>query len=564
MVLLVLGLLFFVPFLGQVHLFDWDEINFAECSREMVVTGDFLQVQIDYKPFWEKPPLFFWLQAASFQVFGINEFAARLPNALCGVITLLVLFYYGQKIFDTRLGMYWSLAYLGSFLPHFYFKSGIIDPWFNLFIFLGLVQIVIFTWKRSDILYKVSKLFPLRSWWYLSLAGIFLGLAVLTKGPVAVLVILLCLIVYWIMGRLRYYIHVVHVLYLLIVAGLISGLWFGVGYLQHGPWFITQFWDYHLRLLTTPDAGHGGFPGYHFVVVLLGCFPASVLAMVHLISRPEGNDIQRNFVFWMKILLWVVLILFSIVQSKIVHYSSLTYFPLTLLAAVGLQELVERRAQWNFRLQTLFVLLGLVWILAIVILPVLGLNVDLWRHWLRDPFAQSNLNAEAGWSYWYTLSSVPLLLALLRALWLIQHYNYSGAFITMFLAVALTLNVVLLTHLPPIERTTQGAAVDFYKSLQGQHVYVRPIHYKSYAHLYYTRLQPPDNPNYYKYENQPLRNQIYLYQWMLYGDVDRDVYFITKVHRSDRYYDREGLEEIYFKNGFVVFRRREGDRVARE
>jgi len=59
LLVLVLGACLFIPFLGRVHLFDWDEINFAEAGREMMVSGNYLQVQIDYKPFWEKPPLFF-------------------------------------------------------------------------------------------------------------------------------------------------------------------------------------------------------------------------------------------------------------------------------------------------------------------------------------------------------------------------------------------------------------------------------------------------------------------------------------------------------------------------
>ena len=59
------GLLVFIPFLGAVHLFDWDEINFAECAREMIVTNDYSRVYIDFKPFYEKPPLFFWMQSLS-------------------------------------------------------------------------------------------------------------------------------------------------------------------------------------------------------------------------------------------------------------------------------------------------------------------------------------------------------------------------------------------------------------------------------------------------------------------------------------------------------------------
>jgi len=67
--------------------------------------------------------------------FGINEFSARLVNAVCGMLTLLIVYLIGFKIFDATMGLLWAIAFLGSFLPHFFFKSGIIDPVFNLFIF---------------------------------------------------------------------------------------------------------------------------------------------------------------------------------------------------------------------------------------------------------------------------------------------------------------------------------------------------------------------------------------------------------------------------------------------
>ncbi|MCE9540607.1 MAG: glycosyltransferase family 39 protein, partial [Bacteroidetes bacterium] len=145
------ALLLFVPFLGAVHLFDWDEINFAECAREMLVTGDYFSVKINFQPFWEKPPLFIWIQALSMNIFGINEFAARLPNALAGCLTLLVFFNIGRKLVDEKFGLIWALVYAGSFLPHFYFKSGIIDPWFNLFIFSGIYYFILFSNNNSQV-----------------------------------------------------------------------------------------------------------------------------------------------------------------------------------------------------------------------------------------------------------------------------------------------------------------------------------------------------------------------------------------------------------------------------
>ncbi|MFN5377842.1 MAG: ArnT family glycosyltransferase, partial [Ignavibacteria bacterium] len=77
LIVILTALVVLLPSLGAVRLFDWDEINFAESAREMIVTGNYLQVQVDYRPFYEKPPLFIWMQALSMQVFGINEFGAR-------------------------------------------------------------------------------------------------------------------------------------------------------------------------------------------------------------------------------------------------------------------------------------------------------------------------------------------------------------------------------------------------------------------------------------------------------------------------------------------------------
>ena len=139
-ILFIVGssLLLFFTFLGNIHFFDWDEINFAECAREMIVSNDYWHVQIDFKPFHEKPPLFIWLQVLSMKLFGVNEFAARFPNAVCGLLTLLTLYRIGVKHYHRSFAMLWVLCYMGSILPHFYFKSGIIDPWFNYFIFLSL------------------------------------------------------------------------------------------------------------------------------------------------------------------------------------------------------------------------------------------------------------------------------------------------------------------------------------------------------------------------------------------------------------------------------------------
>ncbi|MBN1338288.1 MAG: glycosyltransferase family 39 protein, partial [Bacteroidales bacterium] len=316
-VIAVISVILFIPFLGYVDLFDWDEANFAEAAREMIVTGDYLTVQIDFEPFWEKPPLFIWLQAVSMNVFGVNEFAARFPNAVCGVVTLWALFLAGRKIAGNRPGILWAFVYAASILPQFYFRSGIIDPWFNLFIFLG----VYFIAGASN------TEFP--KWWHFTLAGTFIGLAVMTKGPAGLLIFGLVYLVWLIIGRFRKLPSFRNLLLLLSSVICVGSIWFIAEIISGRFEIIMGFFDYHIRLLSTQDAGHGGPFYYHFVVVLLGCFPASFFIFPNLRSHLKDKGAAGSFGLWMILLLAVVLVLFSLVKTKIIHYSSLAYFPVT-------------------------------------------------------------------------------------------------------------------------------------------------------------------------------------------------------------------------------------------
>src|SRR5665647_1211856 len=214
-IIILSGIIFFIPFLGRVHLFDWDEINFAESAREMIVTGNYHRVQINFQPFWEKPPLFFWLQAGCMKLFGINEFAARLPNAIFGIITMVTLFIIGKKHKSPRFGFIWAISYLGTFLPHLYFKSAIIDPVFNYFIFLGLY------FMFRDVTHEQSKKGLLN----ISLAGLFIGLSTLTKGPVGLLIFMIAFLAYFIFKRFKNFPGIKKILLFIVIYSAVCFFW---------------------------------------------------------------------------------------------------------------------------------------------------------------------------------------------------------------------------------------------------------------------------------------------------------------------------------------------------
>ena len=231
LIIALIAALMFVPFLGGVHLFDWDEVNFAESAREMIASGDYLTVQINYKPFWEKPPLFIWMQVLAMKLFGINEFAARFPNAVCGITTLLFLFSTGKKLHGRSFGWIWVLAYLGSILPHLYFRSGIIDPWFNLLIFCS-INYLILSFSNQENNGQVKSFYKKNK--QIFFGGILLGLAVLTKGPIAILLVGLTGFVYWLSVKFKMYFTASQILIYSLATLLVTALWFGVEWIING------------------------------------------------------------------------------------------------------------------------------------------------------------------------------------------------------------------------------------------------------------------------------------------------------------------------------------------
>lgn len=532
------GLVLFVPFLGGVHLFDWDEINFAESAREMIKSGDYLTVQINYLPFREKPPLFFWLQVLSAKLFGINEFAMRFPNAVAGIFTLIALFRVGRQVADEKFGLYWMLVYTGSILPFFYFKSGIIDPWFNLFTFLSVTHFsYYFTYTNN----RTRNII---------LSGVFLGLAILTKGPVALLILILVFLVYLSMVRFRVSISLKDVGFFILSVALVGGSWFLLQILDGNVHAIRDFIVYQIRLFSTEDAGHGGFFLYHFVIVFIGVFPASVFALPAVTRSIHELYRSKSYGLWMRILFWTVMILFSIVETKIVHYSSLSYFPLTFLATHVIYRIIKEKLNFRRYFRLLIVILSSAFSLILILITLAGKylpHMEI-KEKIQDDFVRGNLEAHVHWSGFEMLIALIFICAILYLMFteMAVHRRIISLFlITMGFSFS---TIVFIT--PKIEAYSQRAAIEFFESVQDEDAYIATLGYKSYAHLFYGKADKDRNPDAMDTD------------WLLQGDIDKPVYFVFKINKKEKYLTEYGqLKLLYIKNGFVFTKREiENDR----
>ncbi len=524
----------FVPFLGGVHLFDWDEINFAESAREMIESGNYLTVQINYLPFWEKPPLFIWMQVLSMKLFGINEFGARFPNAACGIVSLLVLYNLGRKQVSPKFGLLWVLFYAGSLLPFFYFKSGIIDPWFNLFIFLGIYKFYLY-------LNAARNSYAAVSW-----SAFFLGLAILTKGPVALLIFLLTAGTILIVKKFRVRITPGEVLIFVSVLVITGGFWFILQILQGNFGVVADFIHYQVRLFMTKDAGHGGFLLYHFVVLFAGVFPASVFALPVLLGMHKTADQKDDLFRWMLILFWVVLLLFTLVSTKIVHYSSLCYFPLTFMASWSFYHARNYHTGWKVVTPVLILILGL--ILAVVVTTLTFIDHFKYylinHNWIGDPFARACLMADGGWKGYEFISGLFILAGITgySLYWLKRNYEYSLFVLTGTFPVFMF--VAMWWIVPRVETYSQRPAIEFFSSVSDQDAYLETVGYKSYVHLFYGRIK--DHPG------EKARDE----KWLLTGPIDKPAYFAVKVNKSSAFMQQyPEVAYLYEKNGFAFFKR---------
>jgi 4-amino-4-deoxy-L-arabinose transferase-like glycosyltransferase len=176
LVLLVLPALLLYPCL-RFHLLEPDEGRYAEIAREMLLRGDWVVPHLQGEPYLDKPPLFYWLVVASYSLFGVHDWAARIVPALAVHATILVTYLFGLRLLGERAAFRGAL--LLSLTPglmgmgRLLILDGLLTLWVTLGLFAGLAAL------QAHPRWRVG-------FWVCALVC---GLGVLTKGPVAVLLV---------------------------------------------------------------------------------------------------------------------------------------------------------------------------------------------------------------------------------------------------------------------------------------------------------------------------------------------------------------------------------------
>ncbi|MBP2630754.1 MAG: arnT 1 [Firmicutes bacterium] len=315
--------------LGNVPLLDPDEPVYAQTAIEMLANNDFISPRI-YGDFWyDKPPMYYWLVAGMMKLFGQREMAARLPSAIFGIITVLAIYFIGKSLVSKRAALFGALILATSFEFFYLGKAAVTDVTLTCFFSMALLA-----YQKESY----------------SLMYAFMGLAVLTKGPIGVVLPSFIILLHLVFtGQVKKVLHLKIGRGLAIVL-LISAPWYFVMYQLHGMDFINTFLGFHnITRFLSPEHPSGTNWYYYIPVLIIGFFPWSMYLMqavktgIENRSSKEGNTL-------LLLLCWAmsVLVFFSISQTKLISYILPMYPAIALLVGWYIDRLLTLELNQSF------------------------------------------------------------------------------------------------------------------------------------------------------------------------------------------------------------------------
>ena len=325
--LLVLAMVLAVWFgyeLNSRSLWDPDEGRYSEIPREMVASGDYITPRLNGVKYFEKPVLFYWMQAGAIKLFGVSEWALRLWSAFLAGLGCLAVYYAGYRLFGRSTGLF-AAAILATSVWYDLLGSAItLDMAVTTFLTVGLLAFLLGTRAPPG---------PGRRLWLYAFY-ILAAAATLTKGLIGIIIPAM-VIVAWLTVTRQW--SLLRSLYL--PSGTI--LFFAIAAPWHVlvsqanpefPWFYFVH-EHFARFLTTVH--HRSEPVWFFVPVLLvGMFPWSMF-FIEAIRRglKDGNSNQQNYSDTWFLVLWAGLVFafFSMSGSKLATYILPAMPPLAIL-----------------------------------------------------------------------------------------------------------------------------------------------------------------------------------------------------------------------------------------
>lgn len=348
---LILATIISFSWLGLVTLFDVDEAVFAQATKEMLESGDFITPHYNDNVRYDKPILIYWLMALSFKIFGINEVGARFVSALAGVI-LSIGMYFFIKEFIKENKSFSSIAFysVSSFILSFYFfvytHAAVTDMLLSLFI--------------SFSLFSFYRWYVYRNERYIYLFMIFCALGFLTKGLIAIVLPGFIVVLFLFIKKEIKSVLIFFNLKFLFVFCIIGLPWYIIQYIINGNEFIEQFFfKHHFKRYTDVISSHSGPIYYYIICLLIGTFPWIFYNLSNF--KYLFNEIKRKESLILFSIIWFLsfFIFFSLSTTKLPNYILPGIIPFFILTGISIKN-NEFNSSFNNYIIIIFGILNLI------------------------------------------------------------------------------------------------------------------------------------------------------------------------------------------------------------
>jgi 4-amino-4-deoxy-L-arabinose transferase len=334
--LLLFSFLTFGIGLGRQAITEADEAYYAEASREMVVSGDWLTPHFNYEDRWQKPVLYYWLTALVYLVTGPAEGAARLWSAIAGAGLVLLVWATARRAPSTRPHAWLAGAITATCYGYFAMARSALPD-------LPLAFCVTLTVSAVFAAFDAAGRTALR-WWLL--AGLATGLGCLMKGPVAIVVPVVAVMLPWWLERRSLHVRWRDVIAAAALGAVVALPWYAAMLARHGMAYVDSFLvgDNLERFTTTrfndtrpvwfylPVIAGGLVPWSAFSVAAAG---AGLAALARRQWRPSRDEIR--------LLAWAVVptLFFMVSVGQQPRYVLPVLPPLAILTARAIGERLE-------------------------------------------------------------------------------------------------------------------------------------------------------------------------------------------------------------------------------
>jgi len=308
-------------------LFNLDEGAFSEATREMLINHNFITTYLNGELRFDKPILIYWLQAISVSIFGINEFAFRLPSSIAATFWALGIYLFTRKLYEEKTAIFASFFMVTALQIGLIAKAAIADSLLNMFISFSMFSLFIYIKNNQKK--------------YLYFAFAFIGFGFLTKGPIAILIPLATYFFYSIIKKtFKEFLKDLFNPIGIIIFSLIALPWYILEYLDQGNKFIEGFFLKHnLSRFETSFEKHKGSIIYYIPVILIGLLPWTSVFIKYLTNLKNYLKQKDDFILFGSIWFIFVFIFFSLSGTKLPHYVIYGYTPLFIFMALAFKEI---------------------------------------------------------------------------------------------------------------------------------------------------------------------------------------------------------------------------------